>query len=274
MNTKAMSLDTSLPPYNPWTSYLVEASAGSGKTWQLSRRFLALVVAGADPSSILTVTFTRKAAAEMRERIICDAVRLGNGDPEFAGFAESIRKWHPQDLQGQGQSQIRSSVEASRLILEKTQTLKITTIDALFMQWVQQFPLETALTLEGPQNLVSLQSPWDLLSNLAQKRLEQRAWNSVLAMNTDHDGNRDLMQSISIHAPNGSIKQLSRAIAPIMHSNTFLWSVSLTTGQSPAKFHAAPEHVATDEEFIEQQRHLFLEVINLLTNAEKKIKDL
>jgi ATP-dependent exoDNAse (exonuclease V) beta subunit len=37
-------------PYNPWASYIVEASAGSGKTWQLSRRFLALVIAGADPA--------------------------------------------------------------------------------------------------------------------------------------------------------------------------------------------------------------------------------
>ena len=54
-------------PYNPWQSYVVEASAGSGKTWQLSRRFLALVIAGADPASILTVTFTKKAGAEMRE---------------------------------------------------------------------------------------------------------------------------------------------------------------------------------------------------------------
>ena len=71
------------PPYNPWQSCLVEASAGSGKTWQLSRRFLALVVAGADPSSILTVTFNKKAAAEMRERIVKDAIALGAGSEEF-----------------------------------------------------------------------------------------------------------------------------------------------------------------------------------------------
>ncbi len=48
---------------------VVTAGAGSGKTTVLSERFLSLLLEGADVTSILTLTFTRKAAAEMHKRI-------------------------------------------------------------------------------------------------------------------------------------------------------------------------------------------------------------
>ncbi|UOS08712.1 RecB-like helicase [Helicobacter pylori] len=49
---------------------VLKASAGSGKTFALSVRFLALLFKGANPSEILTLTFTKKATAEMKERIL------------------------------------------------------------------------------------------------------------------------------------------------------------------------------------------------------------
>ncbi|MGN8397769.1 RecB-like helicase [Helicobacter pylori] len=48
----------------------LKASAGSGKTFALSVRFLALLFKGANPSEILMLTFTKKATAEMKERIL------------------------------------------------------------------------------------------------------------------------------------------------------------------------------------------------------------
>ncbi|MGL2538766.1 RecB-like helicase [Helicobacter pylori] len=48
----------------------LKASAGSGKTFALSVRFLALLFKGANPSEILTLTFTKKATAEMKERVL------------------------------------------------------------------------------------------------------------------------------------------------------------------------------------------------------------
>ncbi|MGT0075208.1 RecB-like helicase [Helicobacter pylori] len=48
----------------------LKASAGSGKTFALSVRFLVLLFKGANPSEILTLTFTKKATAEMKERIL------------------------------------------------------------------------------------------------------------------------------------------------------------------------------------------------------------
>ncbi|HEX4871987.1 MAG TPA: UvrD-helicase domain-containing protein [Nevskiaceae bacterium] len=54
---------------DPRQSVVVAASAGTGKTWTLVSRIVRLLLDGAEPGGILALTFTRKAAAEMRARI-------------------------------------------------------------------------------------------------------------------------------------------------------------------------------------------------------------
>ncbi|MFN0162976.1 MAG: UvrD-helicase domain-containing protein [Burkholderiales bacterium] len=54
---------------DPARSAVVEACAGSGKTWLIASRMVRSLLAGTAPGEILAITFTRKAAGEMRERV-------------------------------------------------------------------------------------------------------------------------------------------------------------------------------------------------------------
>jgi ATP-dependent exoDNAse (exonuclease V) beta subunit len=68
---------------DPLQNVVLEASAGTGKTRVLVERYVNLLRAGAEPDQILAITFTRKAAAEMRQRIIerlKEAARLSQFD--------------------------------------------------------------------------------------------------------------------------------------------------------------------------------------------------
>lgn len=82
---------------------VVEASAGSGKTFELARRYIRLLLSpGSHPRSILAITFTNKASVEMKERILDLLKRLALGtfdDPgqktellRFLGMTESQAK--------------------------------------------------------------------------------------------------------------------------------------------------------------------------------------
>ncbi|GBG00912.1 double-strand break repair helicase AddA [Azospira sp. I13] len=59
-----------LDALDPHRSVVVEACAGSGKTWLLASRIVRLLLEGAAPGDILAITFTRKAAREIEERVM------------------------------------------------------------------------------------------------------------------------------------------------------------------------------------------------------------
>lgn len=67
------------------TNMLISASAGTGKTYQLSLRFLGLLALnhGSHPERLIAITFTRKAAGEFKDRILTD-LAAGATDEEGA----------------------------------------------------------------------------------------------------------------------------------------------------------------------------------------------
>ena len=72
--------------FKPFLAY--SASAGSGKTFALSVRYISLLFMGESPGSILAATFTNKAAAEMRQRVV-DSLR-GLADKNNEAFTDAI----------------------------------------------------------------------------------------------------------------------------------------------------------------------------------------
>ncbi|MGL2721350.1 RecB-like helicase [Helicobacter pylori] len=118
----------------------LKASAGSGKTFALSVRFLALLFKGANPSEILTLTFTKKATAEMKERIL-DYLRIlqkeNLEDEKEKEKSQNIlkeleEKYHlnPSLVQNSAQKIYQRFLNAE---------IRISTIDAFFQSILRKF---------------------------------------------------------------------------------------------------------------------------------------
>ena len=164
-------------PQNPYSSFLVAASAGSGKTYQLSQRFLYLVGAGAAPGSILTVTFTKKAAGEMRARILEEAARLAADPAKQEAFSKQLQRFYAAQEPGLRRPPLPAREVAQR-VLASSQLLKISTIDSLFLEWVSKFPLEASAALSDPA-APQLPSPFQLISPMDSRALHRRAWRAT-----------------------------------------------------------------------------------------------
>jgi ATP-dependent helicase/nuclease subunit A len=131
--TRRIQWDASDPGASAW----VVANAGSGKTHVLSQRVLRLLLAGVDPATILCLTFTKIAAAEMARRIFGKlAAWTTLGDAELRAAL--------LDLQGRPPS-AEETRQARRLFARALETpggLKIQTIHAFCESLLHQFPFE------------------------------------------------------------------------------------------------------------------------------------
>lgn len=73
---------------------LVSAAAGAGKTGTLVQRYLRFVKQGYSPREILAITFTRKAAAELRSRIVDELNQMGEAEAARAALTGPIQTIH------------------------------------------------------------------------------------------------------------------------------------------------------------------------------------
>ncbi|WQZ32736.1 RecB-like helicase [Helicobacter pylori] len=118
----------------------LKASAGSGKTFALSVRFLALLFKGANPSEILTLTFTKKATAEMKERILDYLKILQKENLEYEKEKEKSQnilkeleekyRLNPSFVQNRAQEIYQRFLNAE---------IRISTIDAFFQSILRKF---------------------------------------------------------------------------------------------------------------------------------------
>ncbi len=115
---------------------VIRASAGTGKTFQLSNRFLKLAASGEPPDTILATTFTRKAAGEILSRVL---LRLAEGAMSPSGAAALA-----QQLGEPGLDQARCQGLLASLV-RQLHRLRIGTLDSFFLQMARSFSLELGL---------------------------------------------------------------------------------------------------------------------------------
>jgi ATP-dependent exoDNAse (exonuclease V) beta subunit len=118
---------------DPARSFIVQAPAGSGKTGLLIQRYLALLATVDAPEEIIAITFTRKAAGEMRQRVL-------------AALADASRPEHPNDAHAARTFALARAVFARDRarrwqLAHNPGRLRVQTIDALCAGLTRQMPL-------------------------------------------------------------------------------------------------------------------------------------
>jgi ATP-dependent helicase/nuclease subunit A len=141
------------------------ASAGTGKTFQLTNHFLRLLFDGVPPERILATTFTRKAAGEILDRVLERLVAGARGGKALAELA------HFTEREGLTEQHCISLLGGLTRAIDRFQ---VRTIDAFFVQLANLF----ALDLELPPD-------WSIVDEREDADLREEAVQSVLG-----DGNK------------------------------------------------------------------------------------
>jgi ATP-dependent helicase/nuclease subunit A len=121
---------------NPTGHVMILASAGSGKTYALTNRYVRLLAHGAKPERIAALTFTRKAAGEFFDEIL----------KKLAGAAgdEAVASKLAAEIEAPG---LRAAdfLKLLRVVTEAMHRLNLGTLDSFFARVVRAFPLELGL---------------------------------------------------------------------------------------------------------------------------------
>ena len=155
-------MNTTQQACHPQHNTSVHASAGSGKTWLLISRLLHLLLSGVKPDAILAITFTRKAAAEMQQRLL-ERLR------EFSVYSDARLI---EELSIIGMSTDSATCQHARnlyeQLLKQPRQVNITTFHAFSQQILRRFSLEA-----------DIPAGFELLDKTGI--LETEAWDALFA---------------------------------------------------------------------------------------------
>lgn len=164
-------------------SFIIQAPAGSGKTELLTQRFLTLLALVNEPEEILSITFTKKSAAEMRFRILSALKTAANAMP----IPDSL---HVQKTYALAKSALARDKKLSWQLLSNPNRLRIQTIDSFNAYLTKQLPIISrfgaGIEITTEVNLLYNEAIYNLC-----KHLEENAqWLVVLLTHLDNDLNK------------------------------------------------------------------------------------
>ena len=163
-----MSADPAHRAADPARSAWVGANAGSGKTYILVTRLVRLMLAGVAPEKLLCLTYTRSAAAEMKERLftlLAEWALLDDGELS-AAIAERLGATADDPTQGDMLARARKLFAQA---LETPGGLRVQTIHSFCESVLKRFPLEAGLS---PQfDLMDDQQAVDMQRQILQRLL-------------------------------------------------------------------------------------------------------
>ena len=170
---------------DPRRSVAVEACAGAGKTWMLVSRILRALLGGAAPQEILAITFTKKAAGEMRER-------LQQWLADFAAprAAETPEAWQQRldaELLARGIEPQRLPSQREQLqnlypsLLAQGRPVQIRTFHSWFAALLRSAPLSVLQQLGLPSTYELLEDDADAVAEVWRRYLRRVAGDADLS---------------------------------------------------------------------------------------------
>lgn len=195
---------------DPMRSFCVTAPAGSGKTELLIQRYLALLARVEKPEQVLAITFTRKAAAEMRERILQALEDAIEGSPCESAHQETTRALALGALDA-------DNARAWNLVRNSSQ-LNIKTIDSFCGALTRQMPV---LSQFGGQASVT-----DFTDDLYSEAVQE-----LFSLSGEKGGISDDLKSLMSHFDNDWSRLQDLLVS--MLGRREQWSTSLGVHHDP-----------------------------------------
>ena len=178
---------------DPRRSVAVEACAGAGKTWMLVSRILRALLDGAAPHEILAITFTKKAAGEMRQRLqqwLADFARPRAADAAEGRAAETPEAWQQRLLQelisrgidpGPAQTLREPLQNLYQTLLDHGRPVQIRTFHSWFAALLRSAPLAVLQELGLPSAYELLEDDADAVAEVWRPYLRRVAGDAALA---------------------------------------------------------------------------------------------
>ncbi len=182
---------------------VIRASAGTGKTFALSNRYLKLLASGVECQSILATTFTKKGAGEILDRIIGRLSDAALDEPAAAKLSSEL-DWKI--------SRIRAR-DILHELLRNLHRLEISTLDSFFNRVAKAFSLELRL----PPN-------WEIVEEQEINRMKDRAIQAVLR----DDSVVDLLHMLSKGEATRRVASMVRETVDQIYDEAYIFTGDLT----------------------------------------------